>query len=185
MKGWTLGFSHDEVRGGPRSEVRGSSRGRRRVADVFVVVAKVTRAEPTSPTRSLARSLARSLRFASRRIAAIDMVNERDGTIIAYLEERVRSLQLENDALKSAKDENETLKARLASTEEKDSLRGRREEQEMMAYQRWEAALSPDPVRTRIADTDRLIRRMIKERRTGGEILEAVYDFFFDNAGCD
>jgi len=121
------------------------------------------------------------------------MVNERDGTIIAYLEERVRSLQLENDALKSAKDENETLKARLASTEEKqktkseekDSLRGRREEQEMMAYQRWEAALSPDPVRTRIADTDRLIRRMIKERRTGGEILEAVYDFFFDNAGCD
>ena len=113
------------------------------------------------------------------------MVNERDGTIIAYLEERVRSLQLENDALKSAKDENETLKARLASTEEKDSLRGRREEQEMMAYQRWEAALSPDPVRTRIADTDRLIRRMIKERRTGGEILEAVHDFFFDNAGCD
>ena len=55
----------------------------------------------------------------------------------------------------------------------------------MMAHQRWEAALSPDPVRTRIADTDRLIRRMIKERRTGGEILEAVYDFFFDNAGCD
>ena len=113
------------------------------------------------------------------------MVNERDGTIIAYLEERLRSLQLENDALKSAKDENETLKARLASTEEKDSLRGRREEQEMMAYQRWEAALSPDPVRTRIADTERLIRRMIKERRIGGEILEAVHDFFFDNAGCD
>lgn len=174
MKGLTLGFSHDEVRGGPRSEVRGSSRGRRRVADVFVVVAKVR--------PDLARPPAR---FASRRFAVIDMVNERDGTIIAYLEERLRSLQLENDALKSAKDENETLKARLASTEEKDSLRGRREEQEMMAYQRWEAALSPDPVRTRIADTDRLIRRMIKERRTGGEILEAVYDFFFDNAGCD
>ena len=58
-------------------------------------------------------------------------------------------------------------------------------EQEMAAYQRWEAALSPDPLRTRIADTDRLIRRMIKERRTGGEILEAVHDFFFDNAGCD
>lgn len=148
---------------------------------MVVVVAKVTRAE-TNLARSLARSLAR---FASRRFAAVDMVNERDGTIIAYLEERLRSLQLENDALKSAKDENETLKARLASTEEKDSLRGRREEQEMMAYQRWEAALSPDPVRTRIADTDRLIRRMIKERRTGGEILEAVHDFFFDNAGCD
>ena len=167
--------SYDEVR-------RGSSRGRRRVADVsVVVVAKVTRAE-TNLARPPARSLAR---FASRRFAAVDMVNERDGTIIAYLEEKLRSLQLENDALKSAKDENETLKARLASTEEKDSLRGRREEQEMMAYQRWEAALSPDPVRTRIADTDRLIRRMIKERRTGGEILEAVYDFFFDNAGCD
>ena len=171
--------SYDEVR-------RGSSRGRRRVADVsVVVVAKVTRAE-TNLARPPARSLARSLaRFASRRFAAVDMVNERDGTIIAYLEEKLRSLQLENDALKSAKDENETLKARLASTEEKDSLRGRREEQEMMAYQRWEAALSPDPVRTRIADTDRLIRRMIKERRTGGEILEAVHDFFFDNAGCD
>jgi len=113
------------------------------------------------------------------------MANERDGTIIAYLEERLRSLQLENDALQSAKTENETLKARLASSDGGDSPRGRRAEQEMAAYQRWEAALSPDPLRTRIADTDRLIRRMIKERRTGGEILEAVHDFFFDKAGCD
>ena len=79
-----------------------------------------------------------------------------------------------------------TRRSRLASLPPKKRLAsGTREEQEMMAYQRWEAALSPDPVRTRIADTDRLIRRMIKERRTGGEILEAVYDFFFDNAGCD